>query len=182
MAARKGDDALLSYVVETFEKEGFSIVSPQELCASILMPPGNVGNHKMTNEDKDDAQKAMKIALEIGRLDIGQSAIVCKGLVLAVEAQEGTDAMLNRVAELPMTVRGDTSGRAGVLAKMVKPGQETRVDLPTIGPETIRLADAAGLAGIITEAGKAFILNKAETTEMANQAGIFIVGLPPVDT
>ena len=85
--------------------------------------------------------------------DIGQGAVVCRGLVLAVEAQEGTDKMLERVARLDGNLRGNRDDRAGVLAKCLKPGQEERVDLPTIGVATIERAAKAGLAGIVLEAG-----------------------------
>lgn len=178
-AARKGDDALLTFIVSEFEKDGFEIVSPQELCAALLMPSGHLGDHKIESADREDAEKAMKIAREIGALDIGQAAVICKGLVLAVEAQEGTDEVLRRVAALPLDVRGDPEKRAGVLAKMVKPGQESRVDLPTIGPQTVRLAAQAGLAGIITEAGQAFVIDREQVAQLANDAGMFVVGLPP---
>ena len=178
MAARDGDDALLRYIVSNFEKEGFQIISPQNLCASLLMPDGHLGRHKMEKSDRDDAEKAMKIARNIGAMDIGQAAVVCNGLVLAVEAQEGTDEMLRRVAGLPENIRGTTAAPSGVLAKMIKPGQETRVDLPTIGPKTIELVNAAGLAGIIVEAGGAFVIDREEVIDLADAANIFVVGLP----
>ena len=87
--------------------------------------------------------------------------------------------MLSRVAELPATVRGRQSERAGILAKMVKPNQEIRVDLPTIGLSTINGAVSAGLAGIAVEAGKCFVLDRAEVIKSADTAGIFIIGIPP---
>lgn len=179
-AARSGDDSLLRYVLETFEKEGFKIVSPQELCQSLLLPSGNLGEVHLTQAHRADAEKACKIAAEIGRLDIGQGAVVCRGLVLAVEAQEGTDAMLERVATLPARLRGTAGAREGVLAKMVKPGQEDRVDLPTIGPKTIELAAKAGLAGIVAEGHQAFVMNRDEVIRMAEAEGLFVAGLPPV--
>ncbi len=178
LAARDGDDALLRYVVGSFEKEGFDVLSPQQLCASILAPAGHIGQHKMEKADRDDAEQAMKIAREIGALDIGQGAVVCRGLTLAVEAQEGTDAMLRRVATLPSDIRGTPDVPCGVLAKMVKPGQDDRVDLPTIGPETVRLAIAAGLAGIIVEAERAFVIDREELVTLADEANLFVVGLP----
>ena len=181
-AAKDGDDALLKYVVKTFEHEGFSIIAPQELCRSLLMPVGALGSQKLVQKHRGDAEKALKTALEIGKLDIGQGAVVCAGLVLAVEAQEGTDKMLQRVAQLPADIRGEAENRKGVIAKILKPGQESRVDLPTIGPETIRLAAAAGLAGIILEADKAFVLDKEKVVEAADQFGLFVVGLPPSTT
>jgi len=130
---------------------------------------------------RDDALKACEIAREIGRLDIGQAAVVALGLTLAVEAQEGTDEMLARVLELPEHLRGTEHERCGVLAKLIKPAQDTRVDLPTIGPETVRRVAKAGLAGIVAEAGQAFILERDEVINLADAAGIFIVGIPAVD-
>lgn len=180
MAAKEGDDSLMRYILETFEKEGFTIISPQELCDSLLLPSGNLGAHSLSQEHRDDAEKACKIASTIGGLDIGQGAVVCRGLVLAVEAQEGTDAMLERVAALPQSLRGTPKKREGLLAKMVKPGQETRVDLPTIGPKTVELASKAGLAGIVAEGGRAFVMQRDDVIRLANEYGLFVAGLPPL--
>lgn len=177
-AARHGDDALLSYLLSSFESDGFKIIAPQDLCAHVLMPGGHLGSVEMASVHRHDSEKACRIARQIGALDIGQGAVVCEGLVLAVEAQEGTDNMLRRIATLPESIRGTPAARRGVLAKMVKPGQETRVDLPTIGLKTIELADAAGLAGIVTEGGRSFVFSKAQLTLKADAAGIFIAGLP----
>ena len=177
-AAKRGDDALLSYMISAFEKEGFKIISPQEICKSLLITDGHMGKVRLTAEHRDDALKACETARQVGALDIGQGAVVCGGLVLAVEAQEGTDAMLSRVASLPTSKRGSAAARKGVLAKLVKPGQEDRVDLPTIGPKTIELAIAAGLAGIIVESGRAFCLEQEACAAAADAAGLFIVGMP----
>ncbi len=180
-AAKEGDDSLLKYVVETFENDGFTIISPQEICKDLLMPEGHLGATRLTAAHRDDTEKACKTAQAIGGLDIGQGAVVCRGLVLAVEAQEGTDAMLDRVATLSTNIRGNVDKRAGVLAKMVKPGQEERVDLPTIGLSTVEKAAAAGLAGIAVEAGRCFVMNKADVAIAADEAGLFIVGIPPAN-
>jgi len=101
---------------------------------------------------------------------------------LAVEAQEGTDAMLKRVGELPEDIRGTEHIRAGVLAKMIKPGQEKRIDLPTIGPETVRLVAKAGLAGIVAEGRGAFVIDQRGVIDMADSLGVFISGLPPISS
>lgn len=180
MAAKQGDNALLTYLVSAFEKEGFKIISPQEICKSLLIGEGNMGAVKLTQAHRDDALKACEIARQIGALDIGQGAIVCNGLVLAVEAQEGTDEMLMRVAELPEQKRGTMAIRKGVLAKLVKPKQEDRVDLPTIGPKTIELASKAGLAGIVVESGRAFCIDQDSCRIAADKAGLFITGLPAI--
>jgi DUF1009 family protein len=112
----------------------------------------------------------------LGRFDVGQAAVVVKGHVLAVEAAEGTDAMLARCAELREAGRTGQGGRAGVLVKAPKPGQEERVDLPTIGPETVGKAAAAGLAGIAVAAGQVLMAERAATIAAANQHGLFLVG------
>ena len=178
-AAKEGDDALLRYLLSLFEKEGFEIIAPQTLCQSLLLPEGILGTVKILDSQSEDTRKACEVASQIGALDIGQAVVVCRGVVLAVEAQEGTDAMLGRILSLPKTIRGTLDNRSGVLAKMVKPGQDIRVDLPTIGPLTVENASKAGLAGIVSEGGRAFIIEREKTIQMANEAGLFIAGLPP---
>lgn len=181
-AARHGDDSLLSYLLSSFENDGFEIIAPQELCSHVLMPEGHLGKTVMGAAHRADSEKACRIARQIGALDIGQSAVVCDGLVLAVEAQEGTDGMLERIASLPENIRGTAAVRRGVLAKMVKPGQETRVDLPAIGMRTIELAEFAGLAGIVTEGGRSFVFRSEDVAAQADKVGIFIAGLPAAET
>jgi len=178
-AAGRGDDALLRGIIDMFENEGFAIISQQDISASLLLPEGILGDVKLTEAHRPDAQRACEMAVKIGELDIGQGAVVCQGVVLAVEAQEGTDAMLRRVAKLPDAIKGSQSARKGVLAKMLKPTQDSRVDLPTIGPETVDLAALAGLAGIVAEGGRAFVIDRETVIEKANEAGLFIAGLPP---
>jgi DUF1009 family protein len=124
-----------------------------------------------------DVHRALDVARAIGRLDVGQGAVVCRGLVLAVEAQEGTDAMLARVADLPVALRGQPGASAGVLAKAPKPIQETRIDLPTIGPTTIHAVARAGLAGIVGEAGGLLVLDREAVIELADELGVFILGV-----
>jgi len=177
-AAKDGDDALIRYLLGLFEAEGFEIIAPQDVCKSLLLPEGMLGDVKLSESHKSDAQKACGVATQIGLMDIGQGAVICRGVVLAVEAQEGTDAMLKRVINLPQNLKGTTDDREGVLAKMPKPGQELRVDLPTIGPKTIENASLAGLAGIVAEAGRTFVIDRGDVIAMANEAGIFIAGLP----
>ena len=181
-AAQKGDDALMRYLLSLFEKEGFEVLSPQSLCQSLLLPEGILGKVDIADKHRNDVRKACEIASKIGALDIGQAAIVNHGVVLTVEAQEGTDAMLDRVLTLPEEIRGSAQARSGVLAKMVKPGQETRVDLPTIGPRTVEKAAAAGLAGIVAEGGRAFLLEQDKVIQLADDKGLFIAGLPKSTT
>ncbi|HET9161347.1 MAG TPA: UDP-2,3-diacylglucosamine diphosphatase LpxI [Caulobacteraceae bacterium] len=177
-ASRKGDDALLRFLLHEFEKEGFKVEGAQEVAGSLALAEGPLGRARPTSEHQADIERAMLVAREIGRLDIGQGAVVVRGLVLAVEAQEGTDAMLRRCAELPANVRGTPEAPCGVLAKAPKPIQERRVDLPTIGLATVQRAAKAGLAGIVGEAGALLVLDKDEVIEAADEMGLFIVGLP----
>ncbi len=178
-AATGGDDSLLRHILGLFEKEGFEIISPQEVCVDLLLKEGALGAIKLPKAHREDALRACRIAQAIGELDIGQGAVVARGITLAVEAQEGTDAMLHRVATLPQALRGSASERVGILAKMLKPGQDQRVDLPVIGLATLENAAAAGLAGIVAEAGRAFVLDEDSVVEAANRHGVFVLGLPP---
>lgn len=178
-AARKGDDALLRMLVAEFEKEGFAVEGAHEAIGDLALPPGPLGRHAPGPAHMADIERALLVAREIGRLDIGQGAVVCEGLVLAVEAQEGTDAMLRRVCDLPAQIRGAPGAARGVLAKAPKPIQETRVDLPTIGLNTIQRAAKAGLAGIAGEAGGMLVLDREAVIELADDLGLFIVGVEP---
>jgi DUF1009 family protein len=180
-AARQGDDALLRYVVTQFEAEGFIVEGAHQVAASLTLPRGPLGRLKPAPDHQQDMHKAFHVAGEIGRLDVGQGAVVCQGLVLAVEAQEGTDAMLARCAGLPAELRGSTEVRKGVIAKRPKPIQEQRVDLPAIGVATVRGAALAGLAGIIGESGKVLVIDQAAVAACADELGLFVWGLDPQD-
>lgn len=180
-AARRGDDALLRFLVGEFENEGFAIEGAHEVAQGMTLPGGPLGRLKPQARHMQDLHKAFHIAGEIGRLDVGQGAVVCEGLVLAVEAQEGTDAMLERCAALPAPLRGAIEARRGVLAKRPKPIQEQRVDLPAIGVATVIGAARAGLAGIAGEAGKVLVLDHAAVAKAADELGLFIYGLDPKD-
>ncbi|MDP1736108.1 MAG: UDP-2,3-diacylglucosamine diphosphatase LpxI [Caulobacter sp.] len=176
-AARKGDDALLRAVLDEFRKEGFEIEGAHEAARSMTLPLGRLGAVSPGDGHGEDIQRALTAARAIGRLDIGQGAVVCDGLVLAVEAQEGTDAMLRRVRELPEAIRGGPGRARGVLAKAPKPIQATEVDMPTIGVATVRAAAQAGLAGIVGEAGRLLVVDREETVAMADDLGLFILGV-----
>jgi DUF1009 family protein len=178
-AARKGDDALLRLLVSEFEREGFEVEGAHEVMEDLTLPEGPLGAHMPDEAALVDAMRALEVARAIGRLDIGQAAVAAHGLVLAVEAQEGTDAMLARVAELPAHLKGRPGAGAGVLAKAPKPIQETRVDLPTIGLATVQGVARAGLAGIIGEAGRLLVLDREATIALADELGVFILGVEP---
>lgn len=177
-AARKGDDALLRVLVETFEAEGFDVIGADEAAGNLRAGDGLLAGPAPSDDAMADLRKAAQIAADIGRLDIGQGAIVCDGLVLCVEAQEGTDAMLARCATLDEKLRGTALARRGVLAKRPKPIQERRIDLPTIGLETLDGAAAAGLTGIGVEADGALLIGGDALAKRADALGVFIFGFP----
>jgi UDP-2,3-diacylglucosamine hydrolase len=122
-----------------------------------------------------DIERAIGVVRALGALDVGQGCVVQQGIVLAVEAAEGTDAMLARCDGLRRP------GPGGVLVKLVKPGQERRADLPTVGPETLRGAAAAGLRGVAFEAGGTILAERGATVAVADEAGLFLLGLAPAD-
>lgn len=178
-AARTGDDALLRVLVEDFEAAGFQVIGAHEACPPLLATQGAVGAHAPDNAALRDIEKAWSVADALGRWDVGQAVAVCDGLVLAVEAQEGTDALIARIGALPEALRGTPARRRGVLLKRAKPIQERRIDLPTIGVTTIENAAAAGLAGVAIEAGGALIVDRAELAARADALGLFMFGYAP---
>jgi hypothetical protein len=180
-AAPNGDDALLRVLVEHHEKAGFRVIGVEEAMADLLATRGVWGMHAPSEVQRKDIAKAARIAAALGAYDVGQGVVVCEGLPLAVEAQEGTDRMLARVAELPIDVRGSASSRKGVLVKRPKPIQERRIDLPTIGVRTVEGAALAGLAGIAVEAGGALAVRRPEIIVAADQLGLFLYGFTPAE-
>ncbi len=150
-----GDDSLLTKVIRLFEVEGYRVVGIKDVAPQLLASSGVLGKVQPNQGDWRDAELALRATEKLGELDIGQAAIAVGGRVVALEGAEGTDAMLQRCAELKRIGRIRSKGRAGVLVKTAKPNQDLRVDLPTVGPMTIDLAAAAGLAGIAVEASGA---------------------------
>ncbi len=181
-AMPQGDDALLRAVLSEHEKAGFRVVGADQVMKDLLATSGVWGAIAPNDRHKKDIVKAAKVAAVSGAFDIGQGIIVCDGLVLAVEAQEGTDAMLRRASELPTTIRGTPQARRGVLVKRPKPIQERRIDLPTIGVRTVEGAAAAGLAGIAVEAQGALAVRRDDIIAAANRVGLFVYGFTPAET
>lgn len=177
-AALKGDDALLRAVVDVFEKEGHRVLGIAEAAPSLVVREGSVGRNRPSAEALQDIKKGFQVVARMGELDIGQAAAVCDGLVLAVEAAEGTDAMLERIAALPERLRGTPNKRRGALVKAPKPIQDRKTDLPVIGIRTIANAAVAGLAGVALEADGALIVDREDVVRAADAAGLFIVGVP----
>ena len=175
-AATKGDDALLRKILSVFEGEGYSVEGADDILGGETLPAGALGAVQPTHEQLSDLRKALHVAEKSGELDIGQGAVVCDGLVLAVEAQEGTDAMLMRVAGLPADLRGSPSARKGALGKAPKPIQDLRVDMPVMGARTVEMAAAAGLAGVGGIAGKLILIDRPALIEAADRLGLYVWG------
>jgi DUF1009 family protein len=178
-AARHGDAALLRHLLGLFEREGFAIEGAHEVDQAMTLPLGPLGRYVAGPEHRADLVQAITAARTLGGFDIGQAVVVAQGLVLAVEAQEGTEAMLRRCAELPAHLLGSPNARVGVLVKWPKPIQDRRVDLPVFGLDTIERAAAAGLAGIAGEAGGVLLLQRDALIAAADRLGLFIEGMAP---
>ena len=174
---RRGDDAMLRGFAAVFEAEGLAMLGPHDVLGGQAMAPrGALGARAPSARDRRDAARAARIVAALGPLDVGQGAVVAHGLCLAVEAIEGTDLMLARIAELPPERRAAAPPPTGVLYKGPKPGQDGRLDLPAIGPETVAGAARAGLKGIVVAAGETVLLDPAATRERADAAGVFVYG------
>ena len=171
-----GDNHLLSGVIGLIEKEGVSVIGIDAIAPELLAQPG------IATRRAPDAAAQADIALGRGFIataspyDVGQAVVVAGGRVLAVEAAEGTDAMLERVAALRAAGKLRLKGRAGVLIKAPKRGQDLRIDLPAVGPRTLELAAAAELEGVSLAAGKVLVLDREELARQADAAGLFLQG------
>ena len=168
-----GDDGLLAALVRVLGEEGFVVRGAHEFLAEAVAAPGAMGAVSPDARALSDIARGIAVVRALGRLDVGQGCVVQDGLVLAVEALEGTDRMLERAASLRQP------GAGGVLVKLVKPGQERRADLPTIGPRTMERAAAAGLRGIAIEAGGTLMTDRAACIATADGAGLFLFGVEP---
>jgi len=172
-AAFAGDDGLLKAVVRVLGEEGFSVVGTLEFLSEVLGPRGLLTTTAPDAQALSDITRAVAVARVLGAADVGQGCVVQQGLVLCVEAIEGTDAMLQRAGVLRRP------GVGGVLVKLVKPGQDRRADLPTIGHATIRAAADAGLRGVAFEAGGTILAEREASVAAADRAGLFLLGLDP---
>jgi len=170
-AAALGDDGLLAAIGRELEREGFRVVGPSDILDGGTTDAGVLGRHKPDAQAEADIAHGLKVAKALGAADVGQAVVVQQGLVLGVEAIEGTDALLERVGPLRR------EGAGGVLIKTAKPQQDRRIDLPTIGPATVAKAAASGLRGIAIEAAATIVLDRAETIAAADAAGLFLIAV-----
>ena len=173
---RGGDDHLLSGVARIFEENGFKLLGAHEVAPEILVPEGTLGRHHASDRDLADIARGLALIRAMGPFDVGQAVVVADNYVLAIEAAEGTDGMLKRVATL-REGRIRLSGKVGVMIKAPKPAQDRRLDLPSIGARTIAAAAEAGLAGIAVEAQGAITADLEELIKTADAAGLFVVGI-----
>ena len=172
-AAFSGDDGLLAAVVRVLAEEGFSVLGAHEILTEAVGPRGQLGRVAPDAGAMADIARGTQVVRGLGAVDVGQACVVQQGIVLAVEAIEGTDAMLARAGGLARP------GPGGVLVKLVKPGQDRRADLPTIGPATVHAAAAARLTGIAFEAGGTILTDRAALVRAADDAGLFLIGIDP---
>lgn len=173
---KKGDDGLLGAIVRALEEEeGFRVVGANDVLARLAATQGPFGGFKPDADADADIAHGVRVLHATGPLDIGQAVIVQQGIVLGLEAAEGTHGLLERCGPLRR------EGRGGVMVKLPKPGQEIRADMPSIGPDTIRAARDAGLAGIAVAAGSTLVFESETLVAEADAAGMFVIGIRPDD-
>ena len=177
-AFRGGDNHLLSGMGRLLEQDGFRLLGAHEVAPEILAPENAIGRVQPSEQDRADIALGLDYLKAAGPFDIGQAVVVANRHIVAVEAIEGTDEMLARIADLRASGRMRARAGTGVLVKAPKPNQDRRFDLPSIGPVTAERAASAGLAGIAVIAGAPIIAEPERLIEIANRAGIFVVGVP----
>ncbi len=166
-----GDDGMFRAVIDEIEKYGFKVVGIEEVVPDMMFSEGIYGKVKPSADDMDDIRRGITVAKALGAVDVGQAVVVQEGMVLAVEAIEGTDMMLARAAAVKKP------GKAPVMVKVLKPGQDLRVDLPAIGLLTIEQLKKYGIGGIAVEAGGILLIERDAVIREADEAGIFITGV-----
>jgi DUF1009 family protein len=174
---RGGDDYLLSGIASIFEEHGFRLLGAHEVAPEILMPEGVLGRERPSPRDVADIEKGLTLLNVTGPFDIGQAAVIADGRVIAIEAAEGTDQMLSRVVQLRRTGQLQLVWCRGVLIKAAKRNQDRRLDLPSIGPQTIKAAKHAGLAGIAVTAGSTVVADAERVGAAADREKLFIIGV-----
>ena len=166
-----GDDTLLRSIMEMIEERGYRVIAPHDILEDLLVPEGTLTSLEPDEQAWRDIGRGVEILSALSPVDVGQAVVVQEGLILGIEAIEGTDALMSRVGSL------QRPGLGGVLVKIAKSQQDQRADLPTIGPETIYRAAEAGLRGIAIQAGRTLLLKQKETVQLAQEKGLFLVSL-----
>jgi hypothetical protein len=178
-AFRGGDNHLLAGVAALFEREGLHVVGAHEIAPQLLAPVGPIGGRAAAPQAEADIRVGAALIAALSPFDAGQGVVVAEGRVVAIEAAEGTDAMLRRVAELRAARRLRLSGPSGVFVKAPKRGQDLRLDMPAVGPQTVAAAVKAQLQGVAVAAGTVLIAERDRLARDANAAGLFVVGFAP---
>ncbi len=178
-ALRDGDDATLRFVLTLFEENGFAIATAQDIAPDLLPEAGVATVRQPGPQDEADARRARLIVEALGAVDVGQGCVVAQGQALAVEAAPGTDWMLRQLQERSAPWRPDPADGKGIFFKAPKAKQDRRVDLPAIGPETVRNVAAAGLAGLVVEKDGVLVLDSDDVLAEAEAAGLFLWVLAP---
>jgi DUF1009 family protein len=176
-AYRGGDDKLISGVAKIAESGGLRVVGIKDVAPEVFVPEGVLGRYQPSARDRTDIARAFAVIAALGPFDVGQAAVVADNNVLGVEAAEGTDNLLSRIAELRRLGRVTAPPGTGVLVKAPKPGQDRRFDLPSIGPRTIENVARAGLAGLAVAAGTTMIAEPEAVIAAADREKIFVVGV-----
>ncbi|MBF0613719.1 MAG: LpxI family protein [Magnetococcales bacterium] len=171
------DDQLLRAVGSELERHGFRLCSVTDYLPELLAPEGCLSRRQPTAAEWEDIRHGWHAAKGLGALDIGQGVVVRRQMVVAAEAMEGTDAMLMRAGQLIGTQRGWAGEHNAVFVKVVKPTQDLRLDLPTIGPKTLETMARAGIRVAAIEAGGAILLDPEATRQMADRHDLVLLGL-----
>jgi DUF1009 family protein len=189
-ALAAGDDGALRVVVALFERTGFTVVGAHQIAPSLVMQADVPTRRGPQASHRADTEAGLAILAQMGAADLGQACVIRRGAVIAREGVAGTDAMLATLFEPGVTLPepgaetawlaalddrvDDAGGLGGILLKGPKPGQERRADLPTIGPRTALSAAAAGLDGIVIEAGGVIVLDQPGVIRILDQAEMFL--------
>ena len=166
-----GDDGLLSLVAKEIEKEGIKVIGIEQILSGVLTKEGLLAGPEPTKISWDDIKRGLQVLNSLGPSDVGQSIAVQEGIVLAIEAIEGTDQMIERAGSLQRNVSGP------ILIKISKTNQDKRVDLPTAGPETVNHAIRSGFQGLALEANNSLLLDKDRVIEIAEKNSFFVIGV-----
>lgn len=168
-----GDDALLRLVIQIFEEQGFSVLGAHDVAPDLTVPEGLLCGPEPSEQALKDADRAADILNALAPVDVGQGCVVAGGICVGIETVQGTDALLNFVAQTPQAL---LRGQKPVFVKSPKRGQDLRVDMPAIGPDTIRNAAKAGVCGIVLQAAQVLLLDRDTTLQTATDGGLFIMG------
>lgn len=170
-AMQQGDDALLRTVIEIFEEQGVQVVGAHDLLPDLTAKPDLHLGPVPSDADVSDVARGFDILSALSPLDVGQGCAVAGGQCLGIETVQGTDALLRYVGQTPAALR---RGQKGVYVKAAKRDQDLRIDMPAIGPGTVASVAAAGLGGLVIEAGRVMILDRDKTLSAVEEAGLFL--------